>query len=199
MIFSNSVKRAISALSRLPGIGPRQATRLVFFLAQSAADRSDLLAALQGLNHIKTCLKCHFINENNGDLCSLCSDPGRDPKTVAVVERETDLSSLERTGRFKGHYLILGDLKKSGVLTDEQQGRLQAFKNRITQEHGGKLDEIILAINPTTFGDLSASLLAGEFSEFAGRVTRLGRGIPTGGEIEFADEDTLSHALKNRS
>ncbi len=115
-----------------------------------------------------------------------------------IVEKETDLISLERPGTFTGRYLIIGELKKNGVLESFQKLRLNQFKDFITRELGGRAEEIILAMNPTTYGDLNAAMLTRELRDFSKKITRLGRGIPTGGEIEFADEDTLGQALERR-
>ncbi len=106
--------------------------------------------------------------------------------------------SIEKTGKFKGRYLIIGDLAKTGLLESEQKLRLNNLKNWIKKELG-EAEEIIIALNPTTYGDLNAKVLEKELSGFAKRITRLGRGIPTGGEIEFADDETLRSALERRN
>ncbi|MFA5173312.1 MAG: toprim domain-containing protein [Candidatus Paceibacterota bacterium] len=203
MTLSKRIKEAVDRLASLPGIGPRQAIRLAFFLSRSGREVSSRLAeAVRALGETKVCESCFFIHENGSALknfCEICSDPSRLENVVALVEKETDLLSLEKTGKFKGRYLVLGDLKKNGVLGDEERRRIEIFKNRIKNSPSGKLEEIILALSPTSFGDFSASMLEKELSGLAKKITRLGRGIPTGGEIEFADEETLSHALQNRS
>jgi len=199
MILSEKIKKAVSALVELPGIGPRHATRLSFFLVSSPGKLRNLISALSILSDVKICPRCFFIIENGDPLCRFCSDPSRDFKTIAIVEKETDLISLERTNKFKGRYLVLGDLKKNGVLEDEQSKRLASLKKFILEELGGQAEEIILAINPTTFGDFSASFLEKELRQFSKHFTRLARGIPSGGEIEFADEETLSSALEHRN
>lgn len=145
--------------------------------------------AVSALGNLNSCSLC-FATTPNPDLCAICSNPRRDRNIVAIVEKETDLISLEKTSKFNGKYLVLGDLKKDGVLNQMQKLRLQAIKSA---------DEVILAINPTTYGDINATIIAQELKDIAKKITRLGRGIPTGGEIEFADEDTLGSALDNRS
>ena len=107
--------------------------------------------------------------------------------------------SLEKTGTFKGHYLVLGELAEHGSLTSGQKLRLQHLKERIKKDLKGKTREIVLALSSTTFGDFTASLIRREFRDVAEKITRLGRGIPTGGEIEFADEETLRSALERRN
>ena len=116
-----------------------------------------------------------------------------------IVEKETDIISLERPRKFNGRYLILGELNKAGILESGQKLRLNNLKTFISKELGGQAEEIIIATNPTTYGDLSASIITKELAGFAKKITRLGRGIPTGGEIEFADEDTLGAALERRN
>jgi len=105
---------------------------------------------------------------------------------------------LERTKKFKGRYLVLGELSKTGALESIQKLRLNHLKDWVKKEFR-QAEEIIIAINPTTFGDLNASMIAKELLPFAKKITRLGRGIPTGGEIEFADEETLEQALERRT
>lgn len=184
------IKKFVDAFARLPGIGPRQATRLAFHVVNSGQNELSALAqAVLGLSKLKTCPIC-FATTPNSEICGICANPQRIKNLVAVVEKETDLVSLEKTGNFNGRYLVLGDLKKDGVLNQIQRLRLQTIKNA---------DEIILAISPTTYGDINAALIAQELKDSAKKITRLGRGIPTGGEIEFADEETLSSSLDNRN
>ena len=199
MLLSERFKRAINALARLPGIGPRQATRLVFFLAhRGRAVVADLREALEELEEIKSCTECYLIHENAGEFCDICSSPNRDQSTIMIVEKDTDLISIEKTGAYAGRYLVVGDLRKSGILDDEQRSRLERLKEYIEKSLGGEAAEIIIGTNPTTFGDFSASLLAKELSSLARLITRLGRGIPTEGEIQLADEETLWASLRNR-
>lgn len=116
-----------------------------------------------------------------------------------IVEKETDLMSLEKAKRYQGRYFIIGDLKKNSAFDTEQKLRINTLKAYIKNHLDNRAEEIILAINPTTHGDLHTSLIAQELAGVSKKITRLGRGIPTGGEIEFADEETLGGALINRS
>jgi recombination protein RecR len=116
-----------------------------------------------------------------------------------IVEKETDLLSLENAGKFTGKYLVLGEIAKTGILESWQKLRLQNLKSIIQKEMQGKAEEIILALNPTSMGDFNASALARELEPFTKKISRLGRGLPTGGEIEFADDETLGSALERRS
>ncbi|NCO15469.1 MAG: recombination protein RecR [Parcubacteria group bacterium] len=193
------IKKFIEIFSTLPSIGTRQATRLAFKLISSGRAKIDETAkAVDDLRYLKTCANCFFVHQNRDNLCDICRDSNRRQNIIAIVEKETDLISLERTKKFKGRYLVLGELSKTGVLESIQKLRLNHLKDWIKKQ-GGQAEEIIIAINPTTFGDLNASMIAKELSSFAKKITRLGRGIPTGGEIEFADEETLGQALDRRT
>jgi recombination protein RecR len=193
------IKNFIEVFSALPSIGRRQATRLVFrLLGSGKAKIEEMEKAVRDLKNIKLCSNCFFIHSNKGDLCDICQDQNRSQNIIAVVEKEIDLISLERTKKFKGRYLVLGELLKTGELDSQQKLRLNHLKGLIKKQ-GKKAAEIIIAINPTTYGDINASAITKELAPYAEKITRLGRGIPTGGEIEFADEDTLESALDRRS
>lgn len=200
MTTPDGIKKLALAFSRLPSIGPRQALRLAFYLAESDKQLlREISIAGNALVEAKICANCFFVHENQNGLCSICSDETRTKNVIAVVEKATDLISLERTKKFAGRYLVLGDLKKTGVLEAEQKLRLDTLKGFISRELDGQSEEIILAISPTAYGDLNASMLLTELTPFAKKISRLGRGIPTGGEIEFADEETLKSALLGRN
>jgi len=113
------------------------------------------------------------------------------------------LLSLENTGKFAGRYFVIGEIPKTGFLEESQKLRMQSLKNFITKEPpaglGGKAEEIIFGFNPTSLGDFQASLLMKELAPFGKKISRLGRGLPTGGEIEFADDETLSSAMERRA
>jgi recombination protein RecR len=116
-----------------------------------------------------------------------------------IIEKETDLISLERMKRYHGTYLIIGELTRSGVLEEYQKVRLNALKRNIAELSDKKAREIIIGLNPNVYGDLTTSLLRKELEPFALHISRMGRGMPIGGEIEFADEDTLGHSLEGRN
>jgi len=198
-MYPEAIKHFIDAFSKLPSIGPRQATRLAFHLVNSGkANIEEISKAVGNLKNIKICSECFFIHSNSDNLCDICRDKNRKNTIVMIIEKETDLISIERTKKYSGKYLLLGELTKSGVLESSQKLRLSSLKNLI-KKRGGQIDEIIIGINPTTYGDLNAMLISKELQGLAKKITRLGRGIPTGGEIEFADEDTLSQALERRN
>ncbi len=194
------IKFFIDIFSKFPGIGPRQATRLAFKLITGGKNKIEETAkAIYDLKNLKICSNCFFVHSNTELLCDICKNPNRRKNIIMIIEKETDLISLERPRKFIGRYLILGELTKSGILESIQKLRLNNLKNFIDKELGGCAEEIIIAINPTTYGDLNSMIIAKELGGLAKKITRLGRGIPTGGEIEFADEETLSAALERRN
>lgn len=194
------IKNFVNKFSKLPSIGPRQATRLAFYITGLGKNKiKEIADAISDLNNLATCSRCFRTHLESGNLCSFCGDPTREKNLIAIVEKETDLISLEKTKKFNGWYLIIGELHKNGELEPEQKLRLASLKTFIKKELNGKAEEIILAVNPTVYGDLNAAALKKELEEYANKITRLGRGIPTGGEIEFADEETLGQAIDKRS
>ena len=199
-MLPDSIKNLITEFKKLPSIGPRQATRLAFHLSRyDHSSLAEFVAALSSLKNLSLCSLCFLTHQNQSGLCNICSDPKRNPNIIAVVEKETDLLSMERAQKFKGRYFILGELGRGGVLEQTQKNRLAILKNRLSKISPETEQEIVLAISPTTYGDLAASLISQELLGSTKKITRLGRGIPTGGEIEFADEETLGHAIDNRN
>ncbi len=195
-----AIRKLARELAELPGVGPRQAQRLAFHLIGLGEQPiRNLAQAVDELRNIKVCERCFFIHQNKDNLCDICRNPARRKDIIAVVEKETDLISLENTGRFTGRYLILGPIPKTGLLEDWQKLRLQNLKSFIQKELNGKAEEIILAFNPTSVGDFHASILTKELGDLSKKISRLGRGLPTGGEIEFADDETLGSAIEKRS
>jgi recombination protein RecR len=202
------IQRVADELAELPSIGPRQAIRLAFYIVgQNKEAVRNLAASIDDLRNIKICERCFFIHQNADNLCDICRNPNRNQRAIMVVEKETDLVSLENTGKYTGRYFIIGEITKTGILEDWQKLRVQALKSFIEKNlvdaarpgEPGRADEVIFAFNPTSLGDLQTSLLVKELGQLAKKNSRLGRGLPTGGEIEFADDETLSSALDRRS
>lgn len=206
-----SLKRLVKELSDLPALGPRQATRLALYLVTREPRKAALIAqALGDTSKIKTCERCFFIfdpysaesdpaTRGKGEgLCDICRNPNRDKGIIMVLEKETDLISIENTNRFKGRYLILGELPKTGLLGAIQKERLAKLRADVSGLPDGKAVEIILGFNPTSLGDFHASLIGKELAPLTLKLSRLGRGLPSGGEIEFADDETLGSALQSR-
>jgi len=194
-----ALRNLTDRLAELPSIGPRQAMRLAFYLVQKGADNIRGLAEdIDELRQIKICERCFFVHQNKDSICDICKNPSRLQNLIMVVEKETDLISLENTGRFTGRYFILGLIPKTGLLSEAQKLRLQNLKSFIQKLPEGKAEEIILAFNPSSIGDFHAALITKELQPSAKKISRLGRGLPTGGEIEFADDETLGSALERR-
>ncbi len=210
-----AVRRLSDELAELPGIGPRQAVRLAFHIISLGKNQiKNLSQAVDGLAKLNICERCFFptsdesgprphkgvgVVSSDQTLCNICKDKNRRQDIIMIVEKETDLISLENTGKFSGRYLVLGAMPKTGMLEEWQKLRLQNLKSFIEKNFKGKAEEIILAFNPTSSGDFHASLLSKELLPFAKKISRLGRGLPTGGEVEFADDETLGSALEKRS
>ncbi|MCK9187105.1 MAG: toprim domain-containing protein [Candidatus Colwellbacteria bacterium] len=193
------IRPFVDEFSKLPGVGPRQALRLAFYLTEKGSSAVAPLAdAVAQLANLKTCPYCFSVHDQDGDLCEICNDHTRDLLTVAVVEKETDLISMENTGKYRGVYLLIGDIKKAGNLNERQKMKLDSLKSRLASTDEGKAHEIIIAFSPTTAGDISAEIIAENLRGSAKKISRLGRGIPIGGEVEFADPDTLGEAIEGR-
>ncbi len=190
-----SVTRLIEVLAELPGIGPKTASRLTYFLLRGNPDLPLRLAeALHNLRqNTRLCSICHNITEQ--DPCPICSNPQRDRSTICVVEEPLDLLAIERTEHYRGLYHVLhGALSPMDGIFAENL-RIAELLHRVQE---GTVREIILATNPTGEGDYTAAYLLAKLQPLGVRVTRLGRGLPVGGDLEYADEVTLSNALEGR-
>ncbi|HTK91891.1 MAG TPA: recombination mediator RecR [Verrucomicrobiae bacterium] len=193
--FPEPVARLVEALQRLPGVGPKTAQRLTFFLLKRPADEVNELAT--ALTELKTriihCTRCWNVTEE--DPCRICRDPARDARSLCVVEEPNDLLALERTGEFKGRYhVLLGALSPlDGVGPDDI--KVRELLARLEAE---SVDEVILATNPSVEGEATAIYLAKLLRPLGLRITRIARGLPVGGDLEYADEVTLSKALEGR-
>jgi recombination protein RecR len=193
--YPEPVARLIEALQRLPGIGPKTAQRLTFFLLKRPADEvrelsESLLAVKERIISCQTCF-----NVTDEDPCRICADPARDGRILCVVEEPNDLLAMERTGEYRGRYhVLLGALSPlDGVGPDDLKVR-----ELLARIEAGGVDEIILATNPNVEGEATALYLAKLLRPLGPRVTRIARGLPVGGDLEYADQVTLSKALEGR-
>ncbi len=194
------IEEAAKKISSLPSIGGRQAIRLVFYLIKKGPETiKELQGALLALSEkIAICDLCFLpFEKNGGDLCPICKDNSRNKKIICVVEKETDLISMEKTGKFKGLYYILGGAISPLDQESSKSIRLTQLVQRIKNSKE-KIEELIIATNPTSSGTLTAMYVERETKDLVLKITHLGRGLPTGGEIEFADEETLTNAIENR-
>lgn len=192
-----TLRHVAEAFARLPSIGPRQAIRMAVYLSSLPRDEQDRLAkSLADLENVSRCVECGFPYEGAGDHCEICADPNRSAKTLMVVEKETDLLSLEKTAKYHGRYLVLGMLPRGGTLSPKQQERL-ASRAEVAKAAGG-LDELILGLSASPAGAVLGEAVTVVLGPLTQRITQLGRGLPRGGEIEFADEDTLGYSLDSR-
>lgn len=200
MAFPDVLTSLANSLRRLPGIGPRQALRLSFFLLRNPSIATAIASSLTRLNDsVSLCPKCERVISRDENLCSVCADRSRDHNMLAVVEEDIDLSQIEKTGIFRGVYFVLGGrFSPRGGTPEQQQLRTQQLKERILADKG-TLKELILATNPTAEGDALALYLLRELKPLGIKITRLGRGLPLGGEIEHADEETLKGAIEHRT
>lgn len=191
--------RLIRDFSRLPGIGKKSATRLVYHLLKAHPDISHNLADLLNSLHksVKTCSVCGSYTEH--DPCEVCSNPNRDRSLVCVVEQSQDVKTIESTHEYNGLFHVLkGVISPIDGIGPEDLTIRQLLK-RITPVNGqSEIKEIIIATNPTVEGDTTALYLVKLLSESGITVSRLASGLPVGGDIEYADSRTLSRSLKGR-
>lgn len=194
--YPPSIQRLIDVFSRLPGVGPKTAARFVFFLIRSKRDLiAEFTSALSNLEeHVVRCHQC--LNFSETTPCSICGDKHRDQNTVCIVATPQDLEAVERSGVFSGVYHVLGGVlaPTEGVTPDKLT--TPQLERRIT-ENG--ISEIIIALNADLDGETTTLYLKNVLGKHAVRLTRLARGIPTGSDIEYADELTLKSALEGRN
>ena len=193
--YPEPVARLIDAFQKLPGIGPKTAQRLTFFLLkQPASEVSELSEALKrAKSQIIHCSTCFNVTEE--DPCRICRDPARDPRSLCVVEEPNDLLALERTGEYRGRYhVLMGALSPLDGIGPEDL-RVRELLVRLEKD---PVEEVILATNPNVEGEATAIYLAKLLKPLVQRVTRIARGLPVGGDLEYADEVTLSKALEGR-
>lgn len=206
---STAVENAILELSKLPGIGRKTAQRLVFFLLKTGRAEVDrLAAALVDLKaRVRFCAQCFNVSE--GEVCAICGNPKRDPRLICVVEEANDVLALEKTGEYRGLYHVLGgalspldgigpnDLRV-GELIRRLRPPVQGSDSENGARHGLGIEEVIIATNPTAEGEATAIYLAKLIHPLDVKVTRIARGVPMGGDLEFIDEVTLGRALQSR-
>jgi recombination protein RecR len=197
MLLPEPIQNLVNALSKLPGIGPKTASRLTFYLLRQADDLAPELAeAIMNLSAgIGFCEECFNITVSGRELCEICAHPERDPGLICVVEDALDVVALERTGGYQGRYHVL-----HGVLSPIEGVSPEDLKISplLTRVREGAVKEVILATNPSMEGDATAMYLGQQLASLGVRITRLARGLPVGGDLEYADQSTLLRALAGR-
>ncbi|WP_353655774.1 recombination mediator RecR [Thermomicrobium sp. CFH 73360] len=189
------IARLIEELAKLPGIGPKTASRLAYHLLRSP--REEALALAQAIVEVKErvqlCSRC--FNLSDVDPCPICSDPTRDQQTICVVEDPLDVLALERTGAYDGVYHVLHGVISPVDGIGPERLRIRELVQRVRDE---RPNEVILALNPNIEGDATAMYLARQLIPLGVTVTRPASGLPVGGDLEYADEVTLGRALAGR-
>lgn len=194
-MLPKTIQNLIDEFSHLPGIGPKSAARLVFYLLSKHED--DVLSLSRAVERLKTdlviCETCFNISDTNP--CDICASEQRDASIVCVVEESLDVVAIERAG-FDGLYHVLGGVISpiNGIGPDDL--RIGELIKRVRTSD--KIEEVVLATNPSLEGEATAVYIADRLGEFKVKATRLARGLPIGGDLEYADELTLSRALEGR-
>jgi recombination protein RecR len=189
------VERLIEELNRLPGIGPKTASRLTFYLLRSPREQVQALAEAIGelQRSVVTCSVCFNIAETSP--CPICNDRHRDRSLICVVEEPLDVLAIERTGEYDGLYHVL-----HGAISPVEGIGPEDLKiaELIRRLHNSEVQEVILATNPNLEGESTAMYVFRQLAPLGAQVTRLAHGLPMGGDLEYADEVTLTHALEGR-
>ena len=194
-VYEGPVQTLIDELGRLPGIGPKSAQRIAFYLLKAdAVDAKRLARAIEeAKDRVTWCRRCYNIAE--GELCNFCRDERRDAHVVCVVEEPRDIVAIERTAEFRGRYHVLQGAISPIEGIGPEQLRVKELLARIADEEIG---EAILATNPNIEGEATAMYLARLLKPLGVMVTRIASGLPVGGDLEYADEVTLGRALEGR-
>jgi recombination protein RecR len=194
-LYAGPVQELIDQLGRLPGVGPKSAQRIAFYLLKLPKEDAEKLA--QSIIEVKAritfCRRCWNVSE--GELCELCSDERRDPAIVCVVEEPRDIVAVEKTQEYRGRYHVLQGAISPIEGIGPEQLRVKELLARID---GEGIKEVILCTNPNLEGEATAMYLARLLKPLGLKVTRIASGLPVGGDLEYADELTLGRALEGR-
>lgn len=195
MQIAETLLKAIDELSKLPGVGKKTAQRLALHIIKNDKESAEKLAkAIIDLKEkLMLCKKCFNLSED--ELCDICKNPKRDQSTICVVEEVSDVIAIEKSHEFTGLYHVLGGVLSPLMGIGAENLRIKELINRF---HDEEIKEVILALNPDTEGETTSLYLAKLIKPFGIKVTRIARGIPIGGDLEFADEATIGKAMLNR-
>jgi recombination protein RecR len=194
-LYEGPVQALIDELGRLPGVGPKSAQRIAYYLLKAAPEDANRLAQAitEAKARVSWCRRCFNIAE--GELCAYCRDDRRDPSLLCVVEEPRDIVAVERTHEFSGRYHVLQGAISPIEGVGPEQLRVKELIRRVGEEG---VQEAILATNPNIEGEATAMYLAKLLKPLGVRVTRIASGLPVGGDLEYADEVTLGRALEGR-
>ncbi len=199
MNYPPTIQKLIDLLSNFPTVGPKTAARFVFYLLKTDKKEIDeLIFSISNLKrNIKTCSLCfNSFESKNSQLCEICSNPLRSKNLLCIVEKETDLKALEKIKKYKGRYFVLGGTISPLKKQRNKELRTEQLKKII--KDNSEIKEIIIATNSNTEGEATALFLERELKPLNKKITRLARGLPVGGELEYADGETLKSALEDR-
>jgi len=194
-LYIKSVENLINEFRKLPGIGPKSAKRIVFFLLKLS--HSDIVKFSKNLiemkEKVKFCSQCYSLTEE--DICHICRDQSRDRKKICIVEEVSDVIIVEKTGEYKGLYHVLGGLLSPIENVGPDEIRVPRLLERVK---ANKIEEVIIAVNPTVEGESTAMYLKKILAPLGVKVTKLASGLPVGGDLEYADEVTIGRAISDR-
>jgi recombination protein RecR len=198
-LFTGPIQDLIDEFAKLPGIGPKSAQRVAFHLLKASNDEAKRLADVIAIvkEKVRLCERC--FNVSDQELCEYCRDQRRDQSIICAVQEPPDIVAVERTREYRGLYHVLqGAISPiEGIGPDDL--RIRELVTRITNPPGGaRVEEVIVATNPNTDGEVTAMYLARALGPAGIKVTRLASGLPVGGDLEYADEVTLGRALEGR-
>jgi recombination protein RecR len=196
-MYPKTIQKLIELFAKFPTVGQRTATRFVFYLIKrDKKEIEELSRAILDLKEkVKFCKNCFKPFEGDGEICEICSDKTRDKSLICVVEKETDLEAIEKTKKYKGVYFVLGGPISAIKKEELKKLRIKELEERIKDK---RIKEIIIATSLTSEGEALGLFLERKLKNSGKKITKLGRGLPTGGELEYADEETLSSALESR-
>ena len=194
-LFIKSIENLIIEFKRLPGIGPKSAKRIAYYLLKQQPQEIERFAQslIEMSQKIRFCSICFNISEE--EICNICNDLSRDLRKICIVEEVSDVAIIESTGEFRGLYHVLGNLLSPIDNIGPEEIRIPALLERIKKTD---IDEIIFALNPTVEGESTSTYLKKILEPLEIKITRLASGLPVGGDIEYADEVTLGRALNDR-
>ncbi|MFW6148396.1 MAG: recombination mediator RecR [Atribacterota bacterium] len=193
--YTRPLARLIDALSKLPGIGPKTAQRLALYILNTTKEEAGILAQsiINAKEQVKRCQICHNLTDQN--ICEICQDQSREQDIICVVETARDLMAIEKTGGYRGVYHVLQGAISPLDGVEPEHLTIDHLMSRLKKE---KIKEVILATNPNIEGEVTGSYIAKLIKPLGIKITRIAYGLPIGGDLEYADEVTLSQALLGR-